>query len=144
MEFQYYIENNLAKQMSSDRGEADALMKKAENRLEFSIKIRTINEKTASFIFEDIYECLHEASQSLMALKGYKPYSHEALISFLKEFFNFSKSDIYAFDRYRILRNKSVYRGEKISAESCRESMEFLMKFLPKIRKEFEILTKRK
>jgi uncharacterized protein (UPF0332 family) len=141
-EFRYYLENELARKASPDRGEAEALMGKAEGRLKFSIKARPINENTAAYIFEDIYECLREASQALMSLKGYKPYSHEALVSFLREFFSFPESDIVAFDRCRILRNKTIYRGEIVSAESCRESLNFLLAFLPKLKKEFDNLIK--
>lgn len=138
-EFEYYIKNNLVKKKSVDRSEANALMRKAGERLEFSIKTRKINEKTASFIFEDIYECLREASQSLMSLKGYKPYSHEALIAFLKNL-NLLESDIEMFDKYRILRNKAVYGGERISVEKCNEALRFLISFLPELKKEFEVL----
>lgn len=140
MEFKYYLENNMARKASPDRGEAEALMNKAEGRVKFFIKTKEINEDTAAFVFEDIYECLREASQSLMSMKGYKPYSHEALISFLKEHFNFTEQNIITLDRYRILRNKTVYQGEKISVETCKDALEFLHKFLPKIKKEFEKL----
>lgn len=141
-EFQYYLNNNLAKKASPDKGEAEALVKKAAGRLDFSIKARELNENTAPYIFEDVYECLREAAQSLMSLKGYKPYSHEALISFLKEFFDFSESDIASFNRYRILRNKTVYRGEKISAEICKEALNFLLKFLPELKNRFNKLSR--
>ena len=140
MEFKYYLDKNLTKKDSPDKGEAEALMNKSIRRLKYSIKTRTIDKDTAEYIFEDIYECLRESAQSLMSLKGYKPYSHEALISFLKEFFNFEESDLVIFDRYRILRNKAVYRGEKISPALCREALDFLNKFLPKIKLEFEKL----
>lgn len=137
IEFQYYIDTNMVRKASPDKNEAEALIKKAEGRLDFSIKARKINENTASYIFEDIYECLREASQSLMSLKGYKPYSHEALISFLREFFNFSESDIITFDRYRVLRNKTIYRGEIVSSDICKEAFNFLIDFLPKLKDEF-------
>jgi len=143
-EFEYYLDNTLAKKASPDKGEAEALINKAEGRLKFSIKIRELNENTSPYIFEDIYECLREASQSLMSLKGYKPYSHEALISFLKEFFGFSETDMNSLNRYRILRNKTVYRGERVSVETCKEAMNFLQSFLPKLKKEFKELLKSK
>lgn len=140
MEFQYYLDNNLARKERPDRGEAESLMRKAEGRLEFAIKSRKIDEQTAPYIFEDIYECMREASQSLMSLRGYKPYSHEALISFLREFFSFPESDISAFDRYRILRNRAVYRAERISAGTCNDALGFLLRFLPKLKSEFRRL----
>ncbi len=137
-EFRYYLENNLARKGSPDIAQSKALIQKAEGRIKFSIKSKEINEDTSSYIFEDIYECLREASQSLMSLRGYKPYSHEAIISFLKEFYNFEEFDLNFFNQYRILRNKSIYGGEKISIEKCKESLSFLYAFLPKIKKALE------
>jgi uncharacterized protein (UPF0332 family) len=137
-EFEYYLRNDMAKKSSPDKAEAEALMNKAEGRLKFSINTRKLDENTAPFIFEDVYECLREAAQSLMSLKGYKPYSHEALISFLKEFFDFQEPDLSSLNRYRILRNKTVYSGEKISAATCTEALEFLRSFLPKIKSVFK------
>ena len=135
--FQYYLDANLVRKEKVDKEEAKSLMKKACHRLNY-VKKQEINEETASFIFEDVYESLREASQSLMSLKGYKPYSHEALISFLREFYGFSGSEISAFDRFRILRNKTVYCAVWVSVEVCREALTFLEEFLPKLEREFE------
>jgi len=140
--FQYYLDARLVKKTSVDREEAKSLMNKSILRLEY-IKKQEINEDTSSFIFEDIYETLREASQSLMSLKGYKPYSHEALISFLKEFYKFPEYEISAFDRYRILRNKTVYCAANVSPEVCKEALTLLEAFLPKLKKAFENSQKR-
>jgi uncharacterized protein (UPF0332 family) len=112
-------------------------MTKATLRLDY-IKKQKINENTSSFIFEDIYETLREAAQSLMSLKGYKPYSHEALISFLNEYGRFPKHEISAFDRYRILRNKTVYCAANVSPEACEEALKFLETFLPELKNAYE------
>ena len=106
--FQHYLNEGLTRKVGVDREEAKSLMNRATLRLDY-VKKQEINEDTSPFIFEDIYETLREAAQSLMPLKGYKPFSHEALISFLKEFYNFPEHEISAFNRYRILRNKTVY-----------------------------------
>ena len=135
--FQFYLDENLAKKESPDKEEASALIEKAFQRMEF-IKNLSVNEQTSTFIFEDIYECLREAAQSLMSLKGYKPYSHEALISFLKEFYKFDEHEISTFNRYRILRNNCVYRAAKVSPVVCKEATKFLEIFLPKLKKEFD------
>lgn len=139
-EFNFFLDTGLAKRDMPDKIEAEALIKKAEDRMNFSINVRKIDEMTSQFVFEDIYDCMREAAQSLMSLKGYKPYSHEAVISFLNEFFEFSPDDLKAFDRFRILRNKTMYRGEKISSETCKEAIDFLHIFFPKIRREFNKL----
>lgn len=120
-----------------DKDEAISLVKKAIKRIEY-VKKQKIDDESASFIFEDIYEAIRELSQSLMSLKGYKPYSHEALIAFIKEFYKFSNHEISTFDRYRVLRNNCTYRGAVISAIICKEALEFLEKFFPKLKNEFD------
>ena len=141
-EFNYYIENNFVKKCTPNLGEAESLINKAIKRLEY-IKIQKITNATASFIFEDIYEAFREASQAIMALKGYKPFSHEALIYFLKEFYTFSELELTSFNRYRILRNKTIYSAEVISEETCKASLKFLESFLPKL-KHRNLIKKRK
>lgn len=135
--FQFYLDENLVKRESPDKEEARSLIEKALQRLNF-VKSQNINETTSTFIFEDIYECLREAAQSLMPLGGYKPYSHEAVIAFLREFYKFAAHEITAFDRYRILRNNCVYRAARVSPVTCKEAMKFLEAFLPKLKKEFD------
>lgn len=135
--FKFYLDQDLARKELPDMAEARSLIEKACQRMKF-IKSLDINEKSSTFIFEDIYECIREAAQSLMSLAGYKPFSHEAVISFIKEFHKFSGYEIESFNRYRILRNNCVYKASRASPETCKEAMRFLDLFLPKLRSEFE------
>lgn len=135
--FQFYINENLVRKESPDLAEAKSLIEKSFQRMEF-IKQLNIDENNSTFIFEDIYECLREAAQALMSLDGYKPYSHEAVISFLKEFYKFDEYEITTFNRYRILRNNCVYRAAKASVDTCNSAIKFLDTFLPKLRNEFD------
>jgi len=135
--FEYYLNKNLVKKQYITKEEAISLIEKAIARLEY-IKGQKITEENASFIFEDIYESIRESAQSLMALKGYKPYSHEVLISFVREFFNIPENLLSDFDRYRILRNKCVYSAFRVSSIVCKDALKFLEVFLPKLKKEFE------
>jgi len=137
--FQYYVDKNLVRVGAPDKAEARSLMAKAASRLSY-IEGQKMDEGNAEFIFEGAYEAMREAGQALMAIKGYKPYSHEALVSFMREFFSFASSDMAAFDRYRVLRNKAVYSATRVSAVTCRESLDFLKAFLPKIEHEFKKL----
>jgi len=135
--FQFYINENLVKKVTPSKENATALMERAYARLEY-IREQKVNKATAIFIFEDVYETLREASQALMEIKGYKPYSHEAHIAFLKEFYKFPKPLLASFDRFRILRNKCLYGAAQISVETCKEAMGFLASFLPELKKEFD------
>jgi len=133
--FQYYLDENLVRKTTPNKETAKALMTKAYERFEY-VRQQRISKSTASFIFEDIYESLREGAQALMESKGYKPYSHEAIISFLKEYYKFPQQYVSALDRYRILRNKCFYGASQISVETCKEAMGILAGFLPELRKE--------
>ncbi|MBI4440279.1 hypothetical protein HY638_04880 [Candidatus Woesearchaeota archaeon] len=85
-EFHIYMKGGKVKSKTPDPEEAKALIEKSQKRVKYISK-KGIDRDNASFILEDSYEAVWEASQSLMSVKGYKPYSHEATISFLKEFY---------------------------------------------------------
>lgn len=139
--FVYYINENLVRKSSPNISMAKSLLEKAEIRLK-RITAGELNNEESSLVFEDAYECLREASQSLMELKGYKPYSHEALVSFIKEQKFLSDESINIIDNYRILRNNSVYKAQKISLEKCKEALEFAKTTLPEIKSRFQDLVK--
>jgi len=105
---------------------------------------KKIEESESLIVFEDVYGCLREASQSLMEIKGYKPYSHEVLISFLKEQKFLSEENINMLDNYRILRNSSVYKAEKVSLHKCLEAIEFTKRALPELKNKFKELSEEK
>ena len=135
--FDYYLSEKLVRKSSPNMSMAKSLVQKAEIRFKM-LRSESITEENSSIVFEEIYEALREASQSLMEIKGFKPYSHEALVSFLKEYNLVSEEKANMLDNYRILRNNSVYKAEKISLQKCTEAMDFAKKSLPEIRKKFE------
>lgn len=131
--FDNYLKLGKVKKKTPDPEEAKALMNKAKDRLEY-IKEKGINDKTAKFILEDAYETVREAAQALMSIGGFKPYSHEATISFIKEFYSleFKDDDIHNFDRFRRLRNDSVYKAIIIKEEDAKASLLFAKHFIGK------------
>ena len=139
--FKYYLKENLVRKSIPNISMARSLIEKANLRLKRLTSLE-IKEDESSFIFEEAYECIRESLQSLMEVSGYKPYSHEALISFCKEKNLLSDLELNDIDNYRILRNNSVYRAEKISLQKCIESIDFAKKALPKIKEKFEMLIK--
>ena len=135
--FEFYIKSNLVKKTKGNISLARSLLQKAEVRLS-RVSKNHFKDEESSIVFEDIYELIREATQSIMELNSYKPYSHEALVSFVKYKRIFNESESNIFDNYRILRNNSVYNAEKVSLEKCKESLEFAKNVLPKIKKNFE------
>ena len=139
-EFEYYLEKNLAKRSVINRSLAKSLMEKAELRLKL-LNEDKITDEMASIMFEETYETIREASQSLMQVKGFKPYSHDALIAFLIKEKLMPEQFIKSFDRYRILRNKSVYEAQRVSIETCKEALQFAKRRIPEVKnKLFSLL----
>ena len=139
--FSYYLKENLVRKSIPNAGMAKSLLDKSQIRMK-RIKNVKPTEEEASIIFEDIYESLQEASQSIMELRGYKPYSHEALVSFLKENNVLPADKVVVIDNFRILRNNSVYKAEKVSLEKCNEALDFAAETVPKLKKVFEQMAK--
>src|SRR3989338_6051030 len=121
--FELFMNTSMVRKTIPNSSMAKALIQKAELRIK---RVQEITDDESSLVFEDLYESLREASQSLMEMHGYKPYSHEVLISFLDKEKLLSKEKLVIFDNYRILRNNSVYLAQKISLEKAKEAYRFI------------------
>lgn len=132
--FENYLRLGKVKKKTPDYEEAKALFEQSKERMEYT-KLKDINQKTAKFVLQDSYEAVREAAQSLMSINGFKPYSHEATISFIKKFYssNFSEEEIYKFDHFRQLRNNSVYKAAKVMESDAKSSILFAKNFIHKV-----------
>lgn len=122
--FANYLKTGKIKKKTPDPVEAKALLNQAKDRLNY-VKEKKILDKNSKFILEDSYEVARESVQSYMSLKGFKPYSHEATISFIKKFLNntFSEEEIFKLDYFRILRNNSIYRAAPVTKQDAKDSI---------------------
>ena len=129
--FANYLKEGYVKKKTPDPEEAKALLEKAKNRIEYT-KSKEINDKTSQFVLEDAYEAARESAQALMSIKGFKPYSHEATIAFIKEFYSsdFNEEEVHKFDRFRQLRNDSVYKAKSVANEDAKSSVLFATEFI--------------
>jgi len=100
-------------------------------RFEQQVQNNEINSKNSTFIFEDAYESLRQYLQSFMAENGYKPYSHEAIISYSLENEKLSKSEANKLDQFRKLRNDIRYRGETSNQQKAKLIKQLAKKKLP-------------
>ncbi len=132
--FESYLKQGKVKKKTKDIVEANSLLERAKKRMTY---LRALNNETAFLNFEDAYESAREAAQALMSKEGFKPYSHEATISFLKDFYKkeFEEYESIEFDRYRDLRNKAVYQAKDINQEEALKCIEFTKNLLKKVEK---------
>ena len=103
------------KKVKENPEQAKALLELAKKRLE-SIRKRRKDEYP-QFIIESYYETIKELISSLLAIHGYKSYSHECLVSFLNEYYPLYLDDfqLHFLDSMRKLRSDIQYRGRDIA-----------------------------
>ena len=103
------------KKIKENPEQAKALLQLAKRRLE-SIKKRRKDEYP-QLLIESYYEAIKELISSLLTIHGYKSYSHECLVSFLKEYYPDSLDDFQLrfLDGMRRLRSDIQYRGRDVA-----------------------------
>ena len=133
--FDNYLRLGKVKKKTPDIEESRSLINKAINRLKYA-KLKNIDKDTAAFILEDSYEAVRESAQALMSIKGYKPYSHEATIAFLEHDYKdiFNENEIHDFDRFRQLRNDSIYKAVIVNEDDAKKCIDFSEKIIKKIK----------
>ena len=132
----YLSDRQKVKKQGPDFAEADSLMKQASARLADVLTL-PLTEKNASFRFEAAYESVREALQAFMALDGFKPYSHEAIVAYALETKICNEREAMALDRYREMRNDINYRGQNVTLEDAKAIILFAKEILSKLKKRF-------
>lgn len=130
-DFEYYIGEGEVKKQSPDRNLSDSLAQDARKRFNYSLS-QKLDEKSAKYIYEDIYDSLRAAIDALLALQGFKSYSHAAGISFLKRF-GFPDNELEFLEKMRKRRNGMKYYGKTCSVPQTKEAIDFARKTLQKL-----------
>jgi hypothetical protein len=130
--FEYYLEDKSVHKSSKDTELAKALIKDMNERLKENFN-EDINKKPKT-IFESIYDAMRDFCDAILALEGYKSYSHEASISYLLTK-GFDVQMVNKLDDLRHKRNGSKYYGKPIFPPDAKDIKEFFMEIKPKIDK---------
>lgn len=130
--FNEFLKIGLIKIRPIDQARAKSLIESAKKRKKVMEKYLPLNEETSKQITEESYDVIRELIEAILSKDGYKSYSHEATISFLKEL-NFSDYDLKFVDDLRKIRNGSKYYGEDIDIEYTKNVSAFLAKIYSKL-----------
>ena len=124
------IYSNSAVKITPDKEKAKSLIETAEDRIKFLI--RSLNEKTANYIFEDYYSSILELAQALVILDGYKINNHVCLGFFLRDVLE--KENLFRlFDDCRYKRNSLVYYGKRMDFETAKDAIEKAKRLMNKL-----------
>ena len=134
MNFNEFQTTGQVKKVTKDLSLAKSLIITSRQDLEF-LKDLEINDVSARKIMSNYYEVLRSILEAIVALDGYKIYSHEAFTYFLIE----KKEEIIAtkFDRFRKIRNKINYYGKNISIEEVNENVTEILNIIKKLEQKY-------
>ena len=130
MNFEWFVDEGKVERRSPNVQLARGLVDSSQDRLQSA---REYVKHQPKYAFEDAYEAVIELIDGLLALEGYKSYSHEANISFLAKLNGFTSVEIENLDRLRKKRNGSKYYARTISQTEAESDMTFLGDIFSKV-----------
>lgn len=118
------------KKVKENSEQAKALFELANKRLESINKRR--KDEYPQFLIESYYETIKELISALLAIHGYKSYSHECLVTFLEEFYPtlLDESQLHFLDSLRKLRSDIRYRGRDIADDYLKRNISVIEKII--------------
>ncbi len=119
--FSYFLGKKKVLRRKKDIPLAKSLIEDANARIVFAKK----SKEDTKYAFEASYESVRELMDAILAVVGYKSYSHEASIAYLQEY-DFSQPVISHIDNIRKKRNNSKYYGKTIDKAEAESDMFFL------------------
>jgi hypothetical protein len=137
-EFEYYLQKQIVKKITSGRPRAEFLIKESQTSLEGleeRIKIIGINDKNANSIIKECYDILMELIRAKLLLDGYSAsgnFAHEAEISYLKKL-KFPDLEVSFLNELRYSRNSVTYYGKILNKEYAERVYAFLNKIIVKL-----------
>lgn len=140
--FEDFLGTNEVRKTSYDLGLAKSLRSDAEERVKFVLQT-PLSDEFANIFYEQIYEALRAHINALLAIEGFKSYSHVATIAVLQRYPNFSNSELNRLDNAREKRNLSMYYAKKITLVEAKELIVLYQQLKPKLDEIFNRLIKR-
>ena len=132
-EFDDFLKSGEVRRQEKNEILAEALIKSSEKSLR-NIRRTKIDGLNAESIISDIYDIMRELIEAKLAFGGYKSYSHEATILFLKKFPTFNEYEMNFLDNLRKIRNGIKYYGKEANVESALKTLNFMNSVLPKLK----------
>ncbi|MBI4145688.1 hypothetical protein HY493_05815 [Candidatus Woesearchaeota archaeon] len=130
--FEEFLGTNDVRRTSRDPALAQALRTRAEQQMKYIIQL-PLTDESATLVFEQVYDALRECTDALLALQGFKSYSHVASITFLERYPSVMQADLATFDNAREKRNLAKYYGTPLTPAETKDLLAFYAAMKPKL-----------
>lgn len=115
--FEYFIGSGEVRSKEPNLPLAKSLVLDMQQRIKDALQLDA--GRFPKMVFESFYDALRDFCDAILAIDGYKSYSHEASISYLSKE-GFDIVFISELDKFRYKRNGSKYYGVKIDIEDAK------------------------
>lgn len=119
-QFETYLERGDDREINRDPSMAKNLFNRSSRKFE-NMEQLGISERTATDYVENVYESVKMLVQAFMALDGYNPYSHAAIVAYAIDQLDLDHESANRFNQYRKLQNDISYRGNVATHREARE-----------------------
>ena len=123
-DFDEFVREGLVRTQRKDVARARSLVEETRNRTRFLKSIPAAKEN-ASYIVENAYDIIRELIEARLSMDGYKSYSHEATVAYLKKL-GFPGSQALFIDDMRKVRNGIKYYGGGATLDYALTVLKFL------------------
>jgi len=132
MRFEDFVKRGIVRKSSSKNIDVKRVVDSYKSRYNF-LKSLPLREDYARYVIENCYDVIRELAEAILEKRGYKSYSHEATILYLKKLDKISDNEFIFIDNLRKIRNKIKYEREDQSVEGAKKVIEFVDKLIPKL-----------
>lgn len=134
-DFEFFLKKGDVKEQSPNKNLAYSTFKESLERIEFARQL--LDKAKPKYVLENAYDAMREAADSILYIRGFKSFSHEASILYLfKEGFN--EQDITEFDRFRKIRNSIKYYGKDCDLSDAEQAIQLADKIITKIKEKIK------
>lgn len=117
---------------------ARSLLKLCKARLEVALGMD--EKRYPALIAESYYEIIKELLTALLALGGFKSYSHLCLVAFIRKYhsMDFSPHEIELVDKLRRIRNDVDYRGLFTGEDFIKRNRKGILSIIQRLKRMVE------
>ena len=134
-DFGFFLKKGDVKKQSPDKNLAYSTFKDSLERIEFARQL--FNKAKPKYVLENAYEAMREAADSILYIRGFKSFSHEASIVYLLNE-GFNEKEVIEFDRFRRIRNGIKYYGKDCDKSDAEQAIQLADRIIIKIKEKIE------
>lgn len=133
--FEECVQQGMVQRRKPNVARAESICEGVEKRRKFLEKYVPLNEETIIQSIEERYDIIRELLEAILCKKGFKSYSHEAVIAYFP-LCGYTHEQTKFLDTLREIRNGTKYYGKTVPLEYAERVKAFVDAIYPTLYKK--------